>query len=306
MTPDIDDLRALGNEHRFALDQDGNRRVLISNDAEEGPRAFAERRDPVYGGAEMPLPDLFSLDGRVAIVTGSSSGLGVGFATTLAQAGAAVVLAARRVDRVEKLAAELTEAGHRAVAVATDIADQDDCRRVVQAAVAEFGRLDVLVNNAGIGAIVPAHRQDAAEFREILAVNIAGTHWMSLAAADAMQYGGAIVNISSVLALSTASSPQAAYAASKAAILALTRDLAQEWTGRRGIRVNAVVPGFFATEMTSDHVDAGHFDALLDRIPAGRLGEPGDLSGALLYLASAASSYVTGQTVVVDGGFVIT
>jgi NAD(P)-dependent dehydrogenase (short-subunit alcohol dehydrogenase family) len=254
----------------------------------------------------MAMLDMFRLDERVAIVTGSSSGLGVTLARALAEAGAAVVLAARRVERIEKLAAELNAEGHRAVAVATDIADQSDCRRLVEAAVAEFGRLDVLVNNAGIGAIVPAHKQDAAQFREILAVNVAGTHWMSLAAAEAMKPGSAIVNISSVLALGTASSPQAAYAASKAAILALTRDLAQEWTGRRGIRVNAIVPGFFATEMTSDHVEAGHFDALLDRIPAGRLGDADDLAGALIYLASDASGYVTGQTVVVDGGFVIT
>ena len=252
------------------------------------------------------LHELFRLDGRVAVVTGTSSGLGVTMATALAEAGAAVVLAARRAERIEKLAAELTEAGHRASAVVTDIADERACRHLVEAAVREFGRLDVLVNNAGIGAIVPAHRQDAAQFREILAVNVAGTHWMSLAAADAMTGGGVIVNVSSVLALSTAQSPQAAYAASKAAILALTRDLAQEWTGRRGIRVNAIVPGFFATELTADHVAAGHFDALLERIPAGRLGEPGDLTGALLFLACDASSYVTGQTVVVDGGFVIT
>jgi NAD(P)-dependent dehydrogenase (short-subunit alcohol dehydrogenase family) len=252
------------------------------------------------------LDSLFRLDGRVAVVTGTSSGLGITLATALAEAGAAVVLAARRIDRVEKLAAELTERGHRAIAVPTDIADQASCGHLAEAAVREFGRFDVLVNNAGIGAIVPAHRQDPAQFREILDVNVAGTHWMSLAAADAMTDGGAIINLSSVLALSTASSPQAAYAASKAAILALTRDLAQEWTGRRGIRVNAIVPGFVPTEFTADHVEAGHFDVLLDRIPAGRLGKADDLVGALLYLASDASSYVTGQTIVVDGGFVIT
>jgi NAD(P)-dependent dehydrogenase (short-subunit alcohol dehydrogenase family) len=248
--------------------------------------------------------DRFRLDGRVAVVTGTSSGLGVTMARALADVGAAVVLAARRTERIEKLAAELNAEGHRAVAVATDIADEHDCRRLAEAAVREFGRLDVLVNNAGIGAIVPAHRQWAAEFREILAVNVAGTHWMSLAAAEAMTGGGAIVNVSSVLALSTAGSPQAAYAASKAGILALTRDLAQEWTGRRGIRVNAIVPGFFATEMTQEHT--GHLDALVARIPAGRLGDADDLSGALVYLASDASRYVTGQTLVVDGGFVIT
>lgn len=142
------------------------------------------------------------------------------------------------------------------------------------------------------------------EERTDFVINVAGTHWMSLAAAEAMTGGGAIVNVSSVLALSTAGSPQAAYAASKAGILALTRDLAQEWTGRRGIRVNAIVPGFFATEMTQAHT--GHLDALVARIPAGRLGDADDLSGALVYLASDASRYVTGQTLVVDGGFVIT
>jgi NAD(P)-dependent dehydrogenase (short-subunit alcohol dehydrogenase family) len=127
---------------------------------------------------------------------------------------------------------------------------------------------------------------------------------MSLAAADAMSGGGTIINVSSVLALTTAGSPQAAYAASKAAILALTRDLAQEWTGRRGIRVNAIVPGFFATELTAGHSD--HLDGLIERIPAGRLGDPDDLAGAVLFLASDASAYVTGQMIVVDGGFVIT
>ncbi len=168
----------------------------------------------------------------------------------------------------------------------------------------EFGRLDVLVNNAGIGSIIPAHRQSSSEFRSIIEVNLMGTHWMSLAAAGAMRPGGSIINISTVLALTTAGSPQAAYAASKAGVLALTRDLAQEWTGRRGIRVNAIVPGFFSTELTAEHSE--HLNQQLSRIPAGRLGRPDDLDGALLYLASDASSYVTGQLIVVDGGFVIT
>jgi NAD(P)-dependent dehydrogenase (short-subunit alcohol dehydrogenase family) len=248
--------------------------------------------------------DRFSLAGRVAIVTGTSSGLGVTIATALAEAGASVVLAARRADRICQLREKLVADGHQALAVETDITDEAACRRLVATAASEFGRLDVLVNNAGIGSIGPAHRQSAADFRSIIEVNLLGTHWLSMAAADAMPRGGSIINVSSVLALTTAGSPQAAYAASKAGLLALTRDLAQEWTGRRGIRVNALVPGFFATELTADHGD--HLDALIGRIPAGRLGDPDDLAGAAIYLASDASAYVTGQMIVVDGGFVIT
>jgi NAD(P)-dependent dehydrogenase (short-subunit alcohol dehydrogenase family) len=264
--------------------------------------------DPGPGQQTTSLPsrllDRFNLAGRVAIVTGTSSGLGITIATTLAEAGASVVLAARRADRIAQLQEKLTADGYRALAVPADIADEAACQRLVDAATAEFGRLDILVNNAGIGSIGPAHRQSPADFRSIIEVNLLGTHWLSLAAANAMTEGGSVINISSVLALTTAGSPQAAYAASKAGLLALTRDLAQEWTGRRGIRVNAIVPGFFATEMTADH--GHHLDALIERIPAGRLGDPGDLAGAVLYLASDASAYVTGQMIVVDGGFVIT
>jgi NAD(P)-dependent dehydrogenase (short-subunit alcohol dehydrogenase family) len=265
--------------------------------------------DPASAGEPaVPLPAhlaaRFSLTGRVAIVTGTSSGLGPSIAATLAEAGAAIVLAARRGPRIKQVAEQLIADGHRAIAVPTDIAEEADCQRLVAAAMTEFGRLDVLVNNAGIGSIIPAHRQPSSEFRSIIEVNLLGTHWMSLAAAGVMRPGASIINISTVLALTTAGSPQAAYAASKAGVLALTRDLAQEWTGRRGIRVNAIVPGFFATELTADHRE--HLDQQVSRIPAGRLGRPEDLDGALLYLASDASSYVTGQLIVVDGGFVIT
>ena len=252
----------------------------------------------------MSVLDQFRLNGKVAIVTGTSSGLGITLATALAEAGASVVLAARRVELAQSLADELVKTGARAIAVKTDIAQSEDCRALVRAAVAEFGRLDILVNNAGLGAVGAAHRQSEAEFRAIIDVNLCGTHWMSLAAADAMKDGGSIINISSIMALTTAGSPQAAYDASKAGILGLTRDLAQEWTGRRKIRVNAIAPGFFETEMTDAFKDK--LGALVARIPVGRLGHPEDLSGAVVYLASEASRYVTGQTLVVDGGFVIT
>lgn len=246
--------------------------------------------------------DRFRLDGRVAIVTGTSSGLGIAFAGALAEAGATVVLAARRLDRVEELAGSMTAAGHTALAVRADVADENDCERLVATAVERFGRLDVLVNNAGIGAVVAAHRQTPAEFRRILDVNVAGTHWMSLAACAVMGRGSSIINVSSVLALTSGGIPQAAYAASKAGILGLTRDLAREWTGRRGIRVNAILPGFFVTEMTEKNAD---YSAVLGRIAAGRLGDPDDLAGAVVYLASDASTYITGQNLVVDGGFAI-
>jgi NAD(P)-dependent dehydrogenase (short-subunit alcohol dehydrogenase family) len=225
-------------------------------------------------------------------------------AGTLARAGASVVLVARRLDRLEQVREKLTADGHTALAVQADVADEASCRSVVSRAMETLGRLDVLVNNAGLGSIGPAHRQAPEDFRHVLETNLLGTHWMCMAAAEVMRRGSSIVNVSSVLALTTAGSPQAAYAASKAGVLALTRDLAQEWTGRRGIRVNALVPGFFETELTADH--GAHFDALLHRVPAGRLGDPDDLAGPLLFLASNASAYMTGQMVVVDGGFLIT
>ena len=193
----------------------------------------------------MTVLDLFRLDGRVAIVTGASSGLGVAFATALAEAGADVVLGARRVDRLEETAALVRAAGRKAVTMATDVADPEQCQALVDAAMAQLGRVDILVNNAGVGAAVPATRETPEQFRAVIDVNLHGCYWMAQACGRVMQPGSSIVNISSVLGLTTAGLPQAAYAASKAGLIGLTRDLAQQWTGRKGIRVNAVAPGFF-------------------------------------------------------------
>ena len=249
----------------------------------------------------MSVLDLFRLDGRVAIVTGASSGLGIAFAQALAEAGADVVLGARRVDRLGATSGLVEAAGRRALAVQTDVADPAACQALVDAAMSEFGRVDVLVNNAGIGTAVPATRETPEQFRQVVDVNLNGCYWMAQACGRVMPPGSSIVNISSVLALTTAGLPQAAYSASKAAIIGLTRDLAQQWTGRKGIRVNALAPGFFASEMTDQYPD-GYLDGMMMRVPARRPGEASELAAALIFLASDASSYVTGVLLPVDGG----
>ena len=253
----------------------------------------------------MTVLDLFRLDGKVAIVTGASSGLGVAFAQALAEAGADVVLAARRVDRLEETRALVESAGRRALAVQTDVADPDACQRLVDAAVAELGHVDVLVNNAGIGTAVPATKETPEQFRSVIDVNLNGCYWVAQACGRVMRPGSSIVNISSVLGLTTGGLPQAAYSASKAALIGLTRDLASQWTGRKGIRVNALAPGFFASEMTDTYPD-GYLERAMTRVPVGRKGEGAELAAALVFLASDAGGYVTGQTLAVDGGMTIT
>ncbi len=252
-----------------------------------------------------PLTDLFSLDGKVVIVTGASSGLGVAFAQGFAEAGADVALGARRADRLEETAALVEGAGRRALKVQTDVADPEACQALVDATVEAFGRVDVLVNNAGVGTAYPATRETPEQFRQVIDVNLNGCYWMAQACGRVMEPGSSIINISSVLGLTTAGLPQAAYSASKAALIGLTRDLAQQWTGRKGIRVNALAPGFFVSEMTDTYPD-GYLDQQLARIPAGRKGESQELAATAVFLASPAAGYITGQTLPVDGGLTIT
>jgi len=250
------------------------------------------------------VPDLFRLDGKVAIVTGASSGLGVAFARAFAEAGADVVLGARRVEKMAGTAALVEQAGRRVHSRKTDVADPEQCQQLVDAAMSEFGRVDVLINNAGVGTAVPATRETPEEFRAVVEVNLHGSYWMAQACGRVMQPGSAIVNIASVLGLTTAGLPQAAYSASKAAVIGMTRDLAQQWSGRKGIRVNALAPGFFASEMT-DELKPGYLDSLLPRVIMGRLGDSEELAATAVWLASPAAGYVTGQTIVVDGGMTI-
>jgi NAD(P)-dependent dehydrogenase (short-subunit alcohol dehydrogenase family) len=249
--------------------------------------------------------DRFRLDGKVAVVTGASAGLGVAFAKALAEAGADVALGARRADRLETTKAVVEAAGRKAVAVRADVAEPADCQALVDAALAAFGRVDVLVNNAGVGTAYPATRETPEQFRQVIDVNLNGCYWMAQACGKVMKPGSSIINISSVLGLTTAGLPQAAYSASKAALIGLTRDLAQQWGARRGIRVNALAPGFFASEMT-DGYKPGYLESQLPRILLGRLGDPEELAAALLFLASDAGSYTTGQILTVDGGFTAT
>lgn len=253
----------------------------------------------------MGVLDLFRLDDKVVIVTGASSGLGVSFAQAFAEAGADVVLGARRADRMQATAALVEAAGRKALPVATDVSVPEQCQRLVDSAMQKFGRVDVLVNNAGKGTAVPATRETPEQFRSVIDVNLGGAYWMAQACARVMQSGSAIVNIASVLGITTADLPQAAYSASKAAIVGLTRDLAQQWGSRKGIRVNALAPGFFKSEMT-DEYKPGYLESQAHRLILGRMGDAEELAATAVWLASAAAGYVTGQTVVVDGGLTIT
>jgi NAD(P)-dependent dehydrogenase (short-subunit alcohol dehydrogenase family) len=253
----------------------------------------------------MTVIDMFRLDGKVAIVTGASSGLGVAFAQGLAEAGADLALGARRVDRLAETAKLVEQAGRRALTVETDVSDPESCTNLVALAMEEFGRVDVLVNNAGVGTAVPATQETPDQFRAVIDINLNGCYWMAQACGRVMQHGASIINISSVLGLTTAGLPQAAYASSKAGLIGLTRDLAQQWTGRKGIRVNAIAPGFFASEMTEQYPD-GYLESQGARIPAGRKGDPAELAATVVFLASDAAGYVTGQTLAVDGGMTIT
>ncbi|MEU6146204.1 SDR family oxidoreductase [Streptomyces sp. NPDC047081] len=254
--------------------------------------------------APAPVAELFSLRGRTAVVTGASSGLGARFATVLASAGATVFAAARRLERLKELADE----DPRIHPVVCDVSREADRVRLMETALDESGRIDVLVNNAGAPGAVRAEQESAEDFAEVLAVNLVGPFHLARLLAEAPGHGGgrtrSVVNVSSVLGLvSGAPMGGAAYAASKAGLVGLTRELAGQWGGS-GVRVNALAPGWFRSEMTEELFADERSRRWVERgAMLGRGGEPGELDGALLYLASDASSYCTGHVLTVDGGW---
>ena len=252
----------------------------------------------------MNVLDTFRLDGKVAVVTGASSGLGVAFAQALAQAGADLVLGARRVDRLPETGALVEAENRNFVSLKTDVTNPDDCTALIALAIERFGRVDILVNNAGVGTAVPATSETPEQFRNVIDVNLMGSYWMAQAFAREAKNGGAIVNISSILGMRPGGLPQAAYASSKAGVIGLTRDLAAQWTARKGIRVNALAPGYFPSEMTED-LPAATIDLVRAQTAAQRIGRVEELASTLIWLVSDASSYVSGVTVPVDGGFVM-
>ncbi|PHV64866.1 SDR family NAD(P)-dependent oxidoreductase [Williamsia muralis] len=253
----------------------------------------------------MSVLDTFRLDGKVVVVTGASSGLGVAFAEAFADAGADLVLAARRADKLDATAALVEQRGRRVLTVATDVVDPEQCNFAIDSAMKTFGRVDVLVNNAGVASARPATRETPEEFRAVIDVNLHGAYWMAQACGRVMTQGSSIINISSILGITTAALPQAAYSASKAGLIGLTRDLAQQWGVRKGIRVNALAPGFFKSEMT-DEYKPGYLESQQHRMLLGRMGDPAELAATAVWLASAAGGYVTGQTIAVDGGVTTT
>jgi len=253
----------------------------------------------------MRVQGLFDLRGKTAVVTGGGSGIGRQMAGALAEAGANVVLCARKVERCEQAAAELATLGVRALALRCDVRSPEDVRAVVERTLAELGALDILVNNAGTSWGAPAEETPLDGWQKVVDVNLTGVFLCSQAAGRAMieRGGGVIVNIASVAGL-RGSPPGAmdaiAYSASKGGVISFTRDLAHKWA-QYGIRVNAVAPGWFPSDMSNVLLER-HGDSFLEGIPLRRFGGPDDLKGAIESLASPASAYLTGQTLVVDGG----
>lgn len=251
---------------------------------------------------------IFDLNGKVALVTGASSGLGVQFAKALARQGADIAICARSVEKLEKVKAEIEALGVKCYAHKCDVLNNDDIREMVADVVKEYGRIDILVNNAGVGDVAPAEVMTDETWRKVLGTNLDSVYYCAREVGNVMikQGYGKIVNIGSVhseVVMSPATWPVAAYATAKGGVKMLTKALAAEWA-KYGITVNAIGPAYFGSEMTNAILEGGGFDAVAQMYcPMGRPGREGELDGALIYFASDASSYTTGQLLCVDGGW---
>jgi NAD(P)-dependent dehydrogenase (short-subunit alcohol dehydrogenase family) len=248
------------------------------------------------------LTALFRFDGQVAVITGASSGIGARAARVLDSLGATVVVAARRTDRIEALASSLAKGD----AQTCDVSEAGASAALVEGAVERHGRVDVVVANAGITHVAPALREPVDRFGEVVSIDLVAPFELAQAAAAHMRErggGGAIVNVASAAAFSSSAVlPQAGYVAAKSGLVGLTRELAVQWA-RYGVRVNALCPGMFPSEMTSELVESDDLRAAFEaQLPLGRIARPHELDAALAFLATGASSYVTGQALVVDGG----
>lgn len=254
------------------------------------------------------MTNLFDLTGKVALVTGASSGLGVQFAKALAGQGADIAICARRVEKLEAVKQEIEALGVRCFACRCDVLKTDEIRDMVQAVVQEYGKIDILVNNAGVADGGAAEATTDDEWRRVLGTNLDAVYYCSREVGKVMiEHGyGKIINIGSIhseVAMSPATWPVGAYATAKGGVKMLTKSLACEWAGK-GITVNAIGPAYFESEMTGAIFESGAFGQIARAYcPMGRAGRPGELDGALIYFASDASSYTTGQLLLVDGGW---
>lgn len=251
------------------------------------------------------MDTLFDITGRCALVTGASSGLGLHFARTLAARGAKVAVTARRFDRLTTLVGEIKSAGGEAMAIACDVTDRASVADAVKAAEEGLGPLDILVNNAGLTVARPVLEQTEEDWRSVIDTNLTGAWTMAQAAAQCMaaRGAGAIVNIASIAGIGTMPSIPA-YLASKAGLIQLTKGMAAE-LAPNGVRVNAIAPGFFPSELSEDYLATERGRATIGRIPMNRVGDLKELDGPLLLLASGAGSFITGAVLVVDGGALV-
>lgn len=260
----------------------------------------------------MKQDDLFDINGKVAIVTGASSGLGVTFAEALAEHGASVVVGARRISKLNDVVSRIESTGGKASSFECDVSKEDQVIALIQHAVKTYGKLDIIVNNAGAASMSPATEMTLEEWNKVLSVNLTGVFLCARHAAKEMirekeerKSQGKIINVSSIYGVVGDVFPASPYYATKAAVINLTRDLAVEWAPYK-INVNSIAPGFFPSEMTEQiFKDPRYFGYITNQTPLGRVGQPNDLKGVLIFLSSAASDYITGQTVFVDGGWTI-